>query len=301
MTRKLRPSVSAAGIDPPDLRLRRPAPELADLIGGYFFVTATAPFHDWLYPDWGNIRFALGGEWSVGVLNAHGPEEPGGHLYGPTDRWTRVSGDAGRGAGILLTPLGWDRLVRALAQGLANRRTRLGSLMGLPGGAIEAELLAHQGPDWDAAGAALFDRLLRARLADAPPADPAVRALHHALADRPAEIGPLAAAAGLSTAELRETCKRAFGFGPKRLLRRERLADTLRRIRADPAPRPAILRDPGYSDQPHFNREFREFMGLSPRAYLAVPRPLMAEAARVWPETPFPITGPEAPRGDRVG
>lgn len=300
MTRRLRPSVGPAPINPPDLRLRHPAPELADLIGGYFFVTAAASFHDWLYPDWGNIRFALQGDWSVGALNAHGPEEPGGHLYGPTDRWTHVSGGPGRGAGILLTPLGWDRLVRIPAQGLANRRTRLQSLLGPPGEAIEAELRAHQGSDWDAAGAALFDRLLVARLENAPPPDPAVRALHRALADRPSEIGPLAAAAGLSTAELRETCKRAFGFGPKRLLRRERLADTLRRIRADPAPRPAILRDPGYSDQPHFNREFREFMGLSPRAYLAVPRPLMAQAARVWPETPFPITGPEPARGDGV-
>lgn len=289
MTRPLRPRPPASAAALPDLRLHRPAPALSELAGGYFFVTATAAFQDWIYPDWGNIRFALEGGWSVG---AQGPEGPNGLLYGPTDRWTRVSGGAGRGVGIMLTPLGWECLVPASAHALANRRTPVGSLLGMSGDTVAAALLADCGPDWDAAGAALFDRLLLARLEDAPPASQAVRALHRALAGRPADVGALGAAADLSPAELRETCRRAFGFGPKRLLRRERLADTLRRIRAEANPRPAALRDPGYSDQPHFNREFREFMGVSPHAYLALPRPLMTTVARLWPGTPFPITEP---------
>jgi len=292
MTRPLRPRDPTGDATLPDLRVHLPDPALADLVSGYFFVTAIVPFQDRLYPDWGCIRFLLEGDWRVDALNAHGPEGAAGLLYGPTDRWTRVSGGAGRGAGMILTPLGWERLVPAPAQALANRRTRLGSLLGIPGETIAATLRSEPGPGWDTAGAALFDRLLLARLSDAPPATEAVRALLHALAGRPSTVGAFGAAAGLSPALLRETCKRAFGFGPKRLLRRERLAHTLRRIRADPGSRPADLRDPSYSDQPHFNREFHEFMGMSPRAYLAVPRPLMTAMAREWPATPFPITVP---------
>jgi len=272
--------------------VHEPAGPLVEVVTAYYFTTAAGPFRDRLYPDWGNIRFALEGEWSVEARNASGPEEPGGTLYGPTDRWSEVRCGGGRGAGLILTPAGWDRLVGTPAHLLANRRAPLGALLGPPGGTVAATLAAEAGPEWDRAGAALFDRLLAERLAHAPPANPRTLAVHRALAGRPDDVAAFGLAAGLSAASLREECTRAFGFNPKRLLRRERLAGTLRRIRAEPSPRPAALRDPTYADQPHFNREFRDFMGTTPRGYLAQPRPLMAEVARAWPGRPFPITAP---------
>ena len=42
----------------------------------------------------------------------------------------------------------------------------------------------------------------------------------------------------------------------------------------------AIALDAGYADQAHFIREFRYYMGQTPRAYLAREQPFMAEAWR---------------------
>jgi len=38
--------------------------------------------------------------------------------------------------------------------------------------------------------------------------------------------------------------------------------------------------DAQYHDQAHFNRDFHDFMGMSPSNYLALPRPISRAAVR---------------------
>jgi len=259
--------------------LRRPAPALRALATVYFFTATDAYFVDHVFPDAGNIRFLLDGDWTVDTRAGRVRVPPGGTLFGPTERWTGISGTAGRGAGILLTPLGWDRLVRRPAYLLADRSAPLGDLLPMRGEAVTAAL-QEAGDDWDGLGAELFDRLLAARLADVPPADGAVARVAAALDGRPPDAAAFAAAAGMTAPALRACCKRAFGFNPKRLLRRQRFLGMLERLRAEGGGRLSALRDESYTDQPHFNREFLEFAGLPPRRYLAMDRPLLDQLGR---------------------
>ena len=74
-----------------------------------------------------------------------------------------------------------------------------------------------------------------------------------------------------------------FGFAPKRLLRRQRFLDTLGQVRTQPDAKFIALLDERYFDQSHFIRDFREFMGMTPREFLACPRDIfqVAEAEQV--------------------
>ena len=115
-------------------------------------------------------------------------------------------------------------------------------------------------------------------------------AVDRVLRERPRSVGAFAEEAGLPPRTLGRVCKDVFGFGPKRLLRRQRFLDTLGRIRIADGFRFDELRDPEYFDQSHFNHEFHEFMGLSPSEYLAVERPLMGQAALVQMAAGIPLS-----------
>ena len=84
----------------------------------------------------------------------------------------------------------------------------------------------------------------------------------------------------MGTRQLERLCGRYFGLSPKRLLRRERLLRTLDRVRAaTPAAWSSVIGE-AYADQPHFVREFRWFMHLSPSAWLRRERHLERRAGR---------------------
>ena len=224
-----------------------------------------------------NVRFGTAGSWYFpGDGYPDGPIDDW-LLFGPTDRAARIVSAGGAAAGFGLTPLGWERLVGVPADALANRVGALPDLLGVPPKTVHQQLRLHASDD---ASVALFERLLIDRLALAPPNSDHAVLVDRVLRNRPPDAVQFAQAAGLPRKMLSRICHHVFGFGPKRLLRRQRFLDTLGTIRITDQPSFATLIDPEYFDQSHFNREFREFMGLSPGAYLSAPRPLMAEAAR---------------------
>jgi AraC-like DNA-binding protein len=53
----------------------------------------------------------------------------------------------------------------------------------------------------------------------------------------------------------------------------------------------AVAMEAGYSDQPHFNREFREFAGLTPEQY-RLARPLSANHVPVPPRPDIAVPRP---------
>ena len=91
-------------------------------------------------------------------------------------------------------------------------------------------------------------------------------------------IGDLTEAAGVSSTHLARRFKGLIGITPKRLARTYRFTATVFSINpAEPVDWGDLAADAGYSDQAHFNHEFREFTGLTPTQYLEVRRRFLRE------------------------
>lgn len=268
---------SAARHALPQVQFALPAPALRPLITTYYHVTAPGPVEDYLHPEWGNIRFSLHGRWDVARPGSLDPTPQRHSLFGPTDRTGIVTspGDAAM-LGIGLTALGWAMLIDRPADAHANRVCDLDQVWGAAAGHCWQALCAA---DW-AAVPALLDGVFTARAAAAPPPDPLIEVVQAALIDGHIDTAHgFAERLGLNDRTLARLCQRVFGFAPKRLLRRQRFLRTLAEI-GDRLDQPlSSLLDGGYFDQPHFNREFRAFMGMTPLAYFHSPRQIMRRAA----------------------
>jgi AraC-like DNA-binding protein len=269
------------------VRIYLPDERLRSFVTFYYFVESDTPLEDFLYPEWGNVRFPVRGSWLVQLPYTDWETPLTGALFGPTDRATRVASPGGKTVGFGLTPLGWQRFLQMPADSLANRVADLDDAFGMAADHINALLRAQSG---DAEGVALFDTLLLARLGSSRPNSKRALLADQALRERPHDVDAFAAAANLPARTLVRFCHQLFGFSPKRLLRRQRFLDTLGLIRVTEQPQFSDLIDEDYFDQAHFNREFREFMGLTPSQYLAVPRPIFANAARAQAAAGIPLS-----------
>ena len=112
-----------------------------------------------------------------------------------------------------------------------------------------------------------LESLLAARL-------PVVRSLHPAVAEALArfatlpDVGAAVKATGYSHRRFIALFVGEMGLTPKRFCRVLRFQRVLDRLAADPSvPWIDLALDSGYSDQSHFNRDFREFAGITPGEY----------------------------------
>ena len=259
------------------VRIYLPAEDLRGYVTFYYFVEAFRPLTDFLYPEWGNVRLAISGDWSVANdPRDHGPL-PGSTLFGPTDRRGVITTGGGKTVGFGLTPLGWDRLICQDANAMANRVRGLGGELDVDVEALRSAFIADG--DDDAAGVDRFDRAVLDLVAHRPPSDPLVLAVDQALRARPSDVPSFAKAVGVSPRTLQRLCLRVFGFPPKRLLRRQRFLETLGLMRVSADTAVSALLDEEYFDLAHFNRDFRDFMGMTPGDYARTPRILMQAAA----------------------
>ena len=85
-------------------------------------------------------------------------------------------------------------------------------------------------------------------------------------------VGAVAAESGLSRRRFIDVFAEEVGVRPKLYLRLLRFNRVLERVfGASHVDWAEVAYLHGYADQPHFNREFREFSGLTPSQYLAHP------------------------------
>ena len=269
------------------VRFFMPSAALAPYISTYYLTEITlAPgdaVEDWLHPEWANLRFATGGEWSSALGDA--PLEPlsGAILTGPTSQAAHFRlGGGTRAWGVGLLPLGWLRLIGMPASGFIDRTVAVVSepccapFQDLPA----AVLTGMPNP---AEEAARIDAYLLALLARTAPSEdePRIRAAHSALVDEDVTtVAALAERLGISSRSLERLSLKAFGFSPKLLLRRQRFLRSLAQFMLDPSLTWIKTLDFQYVDQAHFVRDFRRFMAMSPRAYAGLDHPVLRAAAQ---------------------
>ena len=257
-----------------------PPPE--DLRGCFttFYVTELDPgedglLHDCLHPEWAGMRF----------FNPSGPSAwmDDGQRHdcllfqaaGPTSHPIHFAMPKTRMWGFGFLPLGWARYVRLPAAAYADK---------LCDGHAEplcapfrplAESLFGPEPD-EAAELARIIAFFRDFRAYPLPEEKRIVAIHAALVDpEVVTVTDLVGRVAASQRTVERLCHRHFGFSPKLLLRRQRFMRSLAQFMLDPSLKWIGAMDPNYHDQAQFVRDFREFMGVSPREYSSKPHPVL--------------------------
>ena len=234
---------------------------------------------DYLHPEWANLRFIDGEPSFAGVGGAKPEAAPHFVVTGPTSKATYFAAGNMRAWGIGILPAGWAKFFALPAEDLADRFVDGTKHPAFAPLAPLADRL-RQANDVGTA-AQMLDDHFTGLLVGAPRDDPAILAAHGALVDDElTSVAELAEKLELSERSVERLSRRAFGFPPKLLIRRQRFLRSLARFMLDPSMSWIETLDYHYYDQAQFTRDFRRFMGMSPRAYAARPKPILGSAAR---------------------
>jgi len=233
---------------------------------------------DYLHPEWANLRFVDGDPPLAAIGGQPVTEAPHFIATGPTSKSTFFAAGNMRTWGIGILPMGWAKFIPLPAEDFADRSIDGSSHPAFASFAPLLETL-RQTNDVDAA-AALIDTHFCTLLTSAPPDEPAILAAHRALVDDDlSSVADLSAKLSLSERTIERLSRRAFGFSPKLLLRRQRFLRSLARFMLDPSMAWIDTMDHHYYDQAQFTRDFQRFMGMGPREYAVRPKPILGAAA----------------------
>lgn len=260
---------------------RAPSPALQDIVARHYDFGAELPdsfeLVDNLLSETAFIRILLKGDWAAlmpdGTWQNSGPVL----LFGTNSRPLKVRC---RGAfeviGIAIRPAGWASLFDQPAHLYTDRMLALGDVWGADADRLYQAVQA-MGGDIDRIVAAAEEILLE-RVAARPQVrpDPQMLAFEHiARYDSTTKVTEACAEIGIAQHSLERHCRAAFGMSPKRVLRRSRFLDMASVMRGLFEPDEEILAALRYSDQSHLNKEFREFIGMTPGQFMVTPTPLL--------------------------
>lgn len=261
------------------VRFLAPPEPLRRYFTSFYFAEITPPdgeaVTDLLQPEWANLRFFSG---ALPEAESRRGQRLSGSAFaatGPSCEAVRFVVGATRLWGVGLLPLGWAKFVRAEAALYANAVIDGESHPVLaPFRPLSATLFGAE-PDCDAEFARIADHFL-ARLNQPVADEERIVAIHEALVDP--EISSVAALVeriGGTPRTVERICRRVFGFSPKVLLRRQRFMRSLAQFMLDPAIKWSGAIDGSYYDQAQFVRDCKDFMGMTPRQYAAMEKPIL--------------------------
>ncbi len=267
------------------IRFALPSAELSPYVTTYYHTEVDPSpkepeLEDYLHPEWANLRFMEQG-WSRSAIGAAPLEEvPSFAVTGPTSQAARFRNSAGRSWGIGLMPLGWACLFDAPASDYADRVTNGREDPVFAAFAPLAHALSGSAQSYAQELAIIQDHMASLTFATGR-TDEKITAINAALVDPElATVSELSERVGMNIRSLERLSKRAFGFTPKLLMRRQRFLRSLSQFMLDPSLKWLSTLDYHYYDQAHFVRDFKRFMGMSPSAYAKLDKPFLIAAAR---------------------
>lgn len=261
------------------VRFFAPPPELCLYFTTYYLIEIAVPnggrVTDYLHPEWANLRFYVG---DVPEAENQAGAAISGTCFpatGPSSRAVRFSIGSTRMWGVGLLPLGWAKFVKAPAADLADALVDGYSHPAFASFTALADKLCSGIADVDEQL-----RLITAHFMEGSsrrvPDEARILAIHNALVDpETVSVADLVDKAGACQRTLERCCDRAFGFAPKLLLRRQRFMRSLAHFMLDPTLKWGGAIDSHYHDQSQFVRDFRQFMGMTPRQYAALEKPIL--------------------------
>lgn len=236
---------------------------------------------DYLHPEWANLRIIDKCDLTAENRSGTRVSDTGFFFTGPSSQAVRFGFEgAFRMWGIGVLPLGWAKFFRVDAAKWSDvlidghGDSALAEFSGLAKGLFQGA------PDREGELARISAFFLdRQHL---PAADEErILAIHAAMIDPEIDcVSALVERAGVSQRTLERVCQRAFGFSPKLLLRRQRFLRSLAKYVLDPSLRWIGALDSQYHDQAQFVRDFKQFMGMSPRQYGLLDKPILTAVMR---------------------
>lgn len=229
------------------------------------------------------IRIALLGNWSVesgtpGVWQS----TSGGQLFGANSKGfpLRVVGPF-LIIGCSIKPAGWKSLIKQPASHFTDQMVPLEDVFG----DIAVDLLGKLDVEQcDEDMVALLEAALQQQINRVGLHQHDSQIEHFETIgriDSMIRIDAAAAQIGLSVRQLERRCLDSFGLTPKTFLRRCRFLDTAMAMRKLSHPSEEDLAALRYFDQSHLNREFKRFVGMTPKTFQNAYTPLMNAGLRL--------------------
>lgn len=256
-----------------------PSATLSPFISNHVVLSATFPVGhelvDLLFAESSFIWIVRNGDLAVELLPGVWRAVPHFMFHGPLSRAKRLRV---RGpfdiVALGFRPSGWRALFDRSAAEFVDGMLTLTDIWGQGGNNLRQ--IALEGSDNHEIMRAIEDEIVR-RLnrIGSWQADQAMRGFERiAWTDSTRQVKDLAAELGLSPRQFERHSRLSYGFSPKQVLRRNRFFDmaTVLRGIADRSERQ--LAELRYFDQSHRNREFRQFIAMTPQQFAQTPTPL---------------------------
>lgn len=182
-------------------------------------------------------------------------------------KFTRVLAGQGRVVGTKFRPGAFRPFVNRPVSDFSNRRLLLADVFGTRGRGLSRKVMAVES---DLTGIAIIETFLR----DFEPQVSEAMTLAGHVAARIAsdrgvtKVDQLVGEFGVPLRQLQRIIKEYVGVSPKWIIQRYRLIEAAERMaNGATVPWADLAADLGYSDQAHFIRDFKRFVGRTPAEY----------------------------------